>query len=118
MGAPRLGLVLVMLAACGFPDVRYLDAGVDGASDAGTDGAVDAAADGSAPVCTVDGDCRAFANYCMGSQLTPCQCYPLAKAAADPTCDGTMVNPATCVPMNPCLARLPRCDGGTCGLGP
>lgn len=111
----RLGIGLALLAACGFPDVRYSDGGADGGVQ---DGAADAGApDAGVPACKADGDCRAFANYCMGSKLTPCQCYGVAQTAQDPPCDGTMVNPATCVPMNPCLGKLPRCDGGSCGVG-
>jgi hypothetical protein len=57
--------------------------------------------------CKVDGDCRAFADYCTG-----CDCRALGKTEKDPPCAGPGVR---CI-ADPCRDRAAACQGGHCVL--
>jgi hypothetical protein len=63
----------------------------------------------SSPRCSADADCRLFSDYCDG-----CACRALDRAAADPTCKGTMVQ---CL-LDPCQGKSAVCAAGACTLAP
>jgi hypothetical protein len=83
---------VILLASCGFPDVRYNEAGADG---------VDVVSTG----CKTNADCK---PACLGIvPMCGCVAY-IADSAAPPMCD------STCIATG-CLNKNAVCiDGGTC----
>src|SRR5438132_13108832 len=88
----RLGCALFLLTGCGFPDVRYSEAGTDGtvldtgASEAGTDGASDAEMDVVTTGCKTNMDCD---KTCTGKFPQMCGCIAFLADSAPPACDST-----------------------------
>jgi hypothetical protein len=101
----RAAWAIVFLTGCGFPDVRYSEAGVDATvQDTGSSGMDTGVVDVVSTGCKSNTDCT---PNCIG-MLPNCGCVGILADSAAPFCDTACLGPG-------CLNKKAVCiDGGMC----